>query len=203
MELGRWPACLCEDQKAQLAGTHPVGHVPQAIARHHRMADNQPQHAESGQPRRGDTARERLPQLLVVGYEREPVSQGRARHSCRRRRNQPHGGGRAARVVDRRRGIRRGRATARQDRMDLPRRVPRFFMRVHRTDVLRPSEQQRYRADTRHAVMVAGFRHGILPVGLGATSGRSVPADRRGRGCPCRRLPSGDHAGGAGACPVR
>lgn len=108
MELGRWPACLCEDQKAQLAGTHPVGHVPQAIARHHRMADNQPQHAESGQPRRGDTARERLPQLLVVGYEREPVSQGRARHSCRRRRNQPHGGGRAARVVDRRRGIRRG-----------------------------------------------------------------------------------------------
>lgn len=142
------------------------------------------------------------PQLLVVGYEREPVSQGRAKHSCRRR-NQPHGGGRAARVVDRRRGIRRGRATARQDRMDLPRRVPRFFMRVHRTDVLRPSEQQRYRADTRHAVMVAGFRHGILPVGLGATSGRSVPADRRGRGCPCRRLPSGDHAGGAGACPVR
>ena len=133
--------------------------IQYAVGFHDRMAVHQPQHAGRRERHGINVAGERHAGLRFMVHAGEPVPAHRAgrAHCCRR--DQPDRAERAHRVEHR--PGRRG-PSARPHRLDTARRAARLLVREHRAHVLLPL----VRRQSGPAVMDAGRRHHVLPVGL-------------------------------------
>ena len=158
-QMGVQGLLVPEAAQALLAGEDPVEHVPGAVGFHDRMAVHQPQHAGRRERHGINVAGERHPGLRFVVRTGEPVPAHRAGRARRSRRDQPDRAERAHRVEHR--PGRRG-PSARPHRLDTARRAARLLVREHRAHVLLPL----VRRQSGPAVMDAGRRHHVLPVGL-------------------------------------